>query len=134
MTISYSFIYLSLFSGIFLSLFLYLPLWLSFSFLHYSLFPHLSSPLWLCCFLICPLCLSVSLPLYLSLSMYPYIHTHVRTSSHYPCWLFILQLYRDIVPHNPFESFGYRHVFREWYENNKGENITENKLVPLRFF
>ena len=76
------------------------------------------------------LCLSPTL----SLTLYVSIYTHVRTSSHYPCCLFILQLYRDIVPHNPFESFGYRHVFREWYENNKGENITENKLVPLRFF
>jgi hypothetical protein len=28
--------------------------------------------------------------------------------------------YRDIVPHTPVVSLGYRHITTEWYENNRG--------------
>jgi NADPH-dependent 2,4-dienoyl-CoA reductase/sulfur reductase-like enzyme len=39
--------------------------------------------------------------------------------------------YRDIVVHNPFESFGYTHVTTEWYENNHGKFISQINLIPL---
>lgn len=29
--------------------------------------------------------------------------------------------YKDIVPHNPFTNFGYKHVSGEWYENDQGK-------------
>ena len=80
------------------------------------------------------LCLSLSLSSSLPLSLF-ISFSHSLCLSQFLTLSFSLSfslsslstvLYRDIVPHNPFESFGYRHVFREWYENNKGENTTQN--------